>query len=97
MQCARDGRTQVLDAAPFPHGHEVGHCHAARFGNFAENPAARAFVRELRVAVRDLFDRHGATHNQLGRFYVPPQGDMLHRLKTALDPDGRMNPGVMGL
>lgn len=69
----------------------------ARFGQFAENPAARAFVGELRLAVRDLLDRHGATHNQLGRFYVPPRGDMLHRIKSALDAEGRMNPGVMGL
>lgn len=69
----------------------------ARFGGFAEDPAARAFVRALRLALRDLLDRHGATHNQLGRFYVPPRGDTLRLLKAALDPSGRMNPGVMGL
>ncbi len=68
-----------------------------RFGQFAANPAARAFVGELRAEVRDVMDGHGATHTQIGRFYVPPSGDTLHRLKAALDPQGRMNPGVLGL
>jgi D-lactate dehydrogenase (cytochrome) len=69
----------------------------ARFGGFAPAPEARAFVRRLRVAVCDVMDRHGATHSQLGRFYVPPAGDTLARIKAALDPAGRMNPGVLGL
>jgi len=69
----------------------------ARFGNAAPNPEARAFVRELRIAVRDVMDRHGATHHQIGRFYVPPSGDMLARIKSLLDPGRRMNPGVLGL
>jgi D-lactate dehydrogenase (cytochrome) len=69
----------------------------ARFGQFAPAPAARAFIRQLRVLVRDVMDRHGATHSQLGRFYVPPKGDMLARIKSVLDPAGRMNPGVLGL
>jgi FAD/FMN-containing dehydrogenase len=69
----------------------------ARFGQFAPAPAARAFVRDLRIAVRDTMDRHGATHSQLGRFYVPPTGDVLARIKSVLDPAGRMNPGVLSL
>jgi D-lactate dehydrogenase (cytochrome) len=69
----------------------------ARFGDFAANPDARAFVRDLRVAVRDVMDRFGATHGQIGRFYVPPRGDMLARIKAMLDPRHRINPGVMGL
>jgi D-lactate dehydrogenase (cytochrome) len=69
----------------------------ARFGGFAPAPAARAFVGRLRLLVRDVMDRHGATHSQLGRFYVPPKGDALARLKSVLDPAGRMNPGVLGL
>jgi FAD/FMN-containing dehydrogenase len=69
----------------------------ARFGGFPAAPEARDFVRGLRIAVRDVMDRHGATHNQIGRFYVPPRGDMLARIKAVLDPAHRMNPGVMGL
>ena len=85
------------DALDPLHMHYLSDRNRARFGNFTENPAARAYVCELRVALRDLLDLHGATHNQLGRFYVPPQGGMLRRLKAALDPESRMNPGVMGL
>lgn len=68
-----------------------------RFGHFVPDPAARAYVRELRLAVRDEMDRHGATHNQLGRFYRPPSGDLLGRIKAMLDTHRRMNPGVLGL
>ena len=68
-----------------------------RFGGAAANPAARAFVRQLRLDVRDAMDRHGAAHNQLGRFYRPPSGDLPARIKAALDPQRRMNPGVLGL
>ncbi len=69
----------------------------ARFGSAAADPAARAFVRRLRAEVRDVMDRHGASHDQVGRFYRPPRGDLPRRIKAALDPDRRMNPGVLGL
>lgn len=69
----------------------------ARFGGAAPNPEVRTFVRQLRIAVRDVMDRHGAAHHQIGRFYVPPSGDMLARIKSLLDPQRRMNPGVLGL
>lgn len=68
-----------------------------RFAHVAPNPAARDCVRMLRVAVRDAMDAHGAAHNQIGRFYAPPTGELLQRIKTGLDPDRRMNPGVLGL
>jgi FAD/FMN-containing dehydrogenase len=72
-----------------------------RFGSFAPNPAAREFVRIMREQLRDIMDRHGAVHSQIGRFYrmnasgIP--GDLLSRLKRALDPHHRLNPGVLGL
>ena len=69
----------------------------ARFDHFPADPAARAYVRELRLSVRDVMDAHGAAHNQLGRFYHPPRGELLARIKAALDPERRMNPGVLGL
>lgn len=69
----------------------------ARFGNAEPDPEARAFVQRLRLAVRDVMDGHGAAHHQIGRFYVPPRGDMLGRIKSLLDPQRRLNPGVLGL
>jgi len=74
-----------------------------RFGGAAEDLPARALVRALRTELRDIFDRHGATHAQLGRFYrggdalEPGARALLEGVKRALDPAGRMNPGVLGL
>jgi FAD/FMN-containing dehydrogenase len=44
-------------------------------------------------------DRHGATHYQIGRYYRLPQENLplLRALKRAVDPDNRINPGVLGL
>lgn len=75
----------------------------ARFGGGAENSAARELVRRLRAELRDVFGRHGAVHAQVGRFYRltesmdPGSRNLLGRIKRALDPDGRMNPGTLGL
>jgi FAD/FMN-containing dehydrogenase len=47
-------------------------------------------------------DAHGAVHCQLGRFYRPDNSSpdnpdaLLMRLKAALDPNHRLNPGVLG-
>jgi FAD/FMN-containing dehydrogenase len=75
----------------------------ARFGAFAVNPEGRALARRLRLVLRDVLDAHDAVHAQIGRFYrFSEQMDsgsaaLVRRLKAALDPEGRMNPGVLGL
>jgi D-lactate dehydrogenase (cytochrome) len=65
--------------------------------------ATRALVAELRRGLCRVLDDHGATHLQLGRYYdhagllEPGALRLLSALKRALDPDGRLNPGVLGL
>lgn len=75
----------------------------ARFGGVAVNDAARVLVRRLRGELRDLMRSHDAQHAQLGRFYPylpllePGAQALAARIKDALDPGRRMNPGVLGL
>ncbi|MBL8201747.1 MAG: FAD-binding oxidoreductase [Chromatiales bacterium] len=65
------------------------------------NPAGYALVAELRERTLDLFDELGVASNQLGRTYryydnlAPETRGLLDALKTALDPEGLMNPGVL--
>ena len=67
------------------------------------NPEARARVAEIRQEVAHTFNELGASHLQLGRSYgyaetLEPGADILIRaIKQALDPDRRINPGVLGL
>jgi D-lactate dehydrogenase (cytochrome) len=71
-----------------------------RFGAFAPNDGARQLVRAVREGLRDVMDAHGAVHSQGGRFYRTNSSSvdaLLRRLKTALDPDQRLNPGVLGM
>jgi len=57
----------------------------------------------MRGELRDIMDAHQAVHAQLGRFYrytdqmTVESGDFVRRIKQALDPQWRMNPGVLGL
>ena len=74
-----------------------------RFANFTANIEARAFVRALRLQLRDVMDAHGASHSQIGRFYelanTVDENAMrvIEKIKSLLDPAGLMNPGVLGL
>jgi len=69
----------------------------------AENLPARELVHRVRGELVDLFRRHGAASNQIGRTYPyidaaePTLRRLIEVIKTGLDPRGAMNPGVLGL
>ena len=75
----------------------------AKLPKLPANPAARAFVGELRSELSRLFSERGASHLQLGKSYhysdaLKPEALALVRaLKAAVDPQRRMNPGALGL
>lgn len=66
------------------------------------NPAARELVETLRAGTVTLFRDLGAASNQIGRTYPyldafsPATATLLKQVKAALDPQGLMNPGVLG-
>ena len=70
---------------------------------YPDNPEARAEVMRLRGEVVDALASCGAVHLQIGRLYpfARDLGDaplaVLRELKRHLDPEGRMNPGALGL
>jgi FAD/FMN-containing dehydrogenase len=83
---------RVLDAAT-----------RAKFEDFAPNPAAEALVFELRGELTRLFLERGAAHLQIGRTYRFREGlrdepaRLLAAIKRAVDPQGVVNPGSLGL
>jgi FAD/FMN-containing dehydrogenase len=74
---------------------------AARFKVFEPNPEARAVVIRMRGELRDFFQALGSIHVQIGEFYgfqdvlAPETRQLMQRLKAALDPDNRLNPGKL--
>lgn len=85
------------------HRQSVEPAHLARLAEASANPPARALVEQLRAELIDLFGTFGAGHFQLGRAYPlaerldPAALALMRALKASLDPQGRMNPGVLGL
>ncbi|MBV6416559.1 MAG: hypothetical protein CMLOHMNK_01153 [Steroidobacteraceae bacterium] len=75
----------------------------AKLPTFPANPAATEAVGRIRVALADNFTEQGAASFQLGKFYPyqrglePTAAAFLDRLKALVDPQGRMNPGSLGL
>lgn len=76
--------------------------HVARLTQRPENPAATEAVTFLRKGVIAIFARHGTGHFQIGRTYPyresrdPAFAGLLDALKAHVDPDGMLNPGVLG-
>ena len=75
----------------------------AQLPRFEANPQARAYVQQLKEDLIALYDAHGAIHFQLGRAYPYAErlGENERKLadafKSALDPQRRLSPGVLGL
>jgi FAD/FMN-containing dehydrogenase len=88
----------------FPvHDRAVEPAHMAQLPTLAANPEATALVREARRQVMEVFVRFGCAHFQIGRTYPyrqsldPAAWALVETVKAALDPDGCLNPGVLGL
>jgi FAD/FMN-containing dehydrogenase len=70
---------------------------------YPSNPEATAAVARLRADLATAFMEHGAVSFQIGKFYryqeglAPSAAGFLAELKRLVDPDGRMNPGALGL
>ena len=75
----------------------------AAYGARPANPATRAAAHALRKRLTAALDRAGAGHFQIGRAYAghpgASNGARAHwaALKQRMDPDGIINPGVLGL
>ena len=75
----------------------------AAFGGRAENSRARGVAHGVRARLIDALDGAGAAHFQIGRTYAGHPGvsgkarEAWVALKLKFDPDGIMNPGVLGL
>ena len=69
----------------------------------APNPEARELVMKVRQQIVDIFTEHGAASNQIGRTYPyasilhPESAKFLKAVKSAVDPDGLVNPGALEL
>lgn len=91
------------DALDDLHRAAVEPAHLAKLHDFPANADARALVETLRQGVIDIFHDVGAAHFQVGRAYPlraasdPAAWALLGAVKDRLDPDRRMNPGVLDL
>ncbi len=91
------------DALGEIHRRSVEPAHWARLKKFPPDAEARALVETLRAGVIEIMQRMGGMHFQIGRTYPlragsDPRGwELLEAVKANVDPDGRMNPGALGL
>lgn len=77
---------------------------AEKWKGIPANEARRKVVLQLRDELRDLFDREGGLHLQIGKYYpyteimnnvVLPK--VINGVKDLLDPLRQVNPGSLGL
>jgi FAD/FMN-containing dehydrogenase len=91
------------DALGEIHRRSVEPAHWAKLKRFLPDAEARALVETLRAAVIGIMQNAGGMHFQIGRTYPlkaatdPRAWHVLEAIKREVDPDGRMNPGALGL
>jgi FAD/FMN-containing dehydrogenase len=91
-----ESRQPLIDATVEPE-------HLARLPVLPDNPEATAVVADARRQVIEICARLGCGHFQIGRAYPykesrdPASWRLLETLKAALDPQGVLNPGGLGL
>jgi FAD/FMN-containing dehydrogenase len=75
----------------------------ATLPKFEDNPEGRALVNTMKHGIADIFQRHGAAHLQIGKFYPymrgrePQTAKLIRDIKQLVDPKRRLNPGSLGL
>lgn len=83
--------------------HREKHPNLGKFQEPEDNPAARAIIDIVRQEVVDTFLEFGAASSQIGRTYrylealKPEPRALIAAIKALVDPEGRMNPGALGL
>jgi hypothetical protein len=77
---------------------------AAKWRGIPANEARRKVALQLRDELRDLFDRQGGLHLQIGKYYPyteimnnPALPRVINGVKDLLDPNRLVNPGSLGL
>ena len=76
--------------------------HLARLPALPDDPPAFAVVIQARTRIMAIFEKHGTGHLQIGRVYPyrasrdEASWALLETIKRFVDPDGHINPGVLG-
>jgi len=84
------------------HESAVEPSHLARLDQRPMNPEATAMVASIRKDLLEIFARYGCGHFQIGRTYPYRESRddlskrLLDTLKDVMDPQGLLNPGVLG-
>ena len=91
------------DALNELHEHSLEDDHLARLNRHEAVPGAWDAVNTIKSEMTAMFSELGTSHFQLGRAYHYRDGladanaEIVTALKSKLDPDGIINPGVLGL
>jgi hypothetical protein len=85
------------------HTRRLGEALGSQPQSYPDNPEARALIETIKSELVNIFYTCGCAHLQIGRVYPLMRDrdqaatELLLALRKQLDPDRRMNPGVLGL